>query len=505
MTRARATRPAAAAPAATVPAAALAATSASAPSPQADDPSPADRTAAPDPVPAPPDAIAGRRPSVVLLFGNTVEHNSRAMRMATSLAGAGCDVTLVGRASPGLPHRERGAGYQVIRVAAPRGPRWLPGPHLPESDAVMPRASATPRATPGSGGAARSTPLGRAPFRAALREGPGRVLQALRYLFVARAWADAIARTVPRADVWQADGLVMLPVALALARRCGGRVVYDSLEIHVESGRFARLPGPWRRLLAARERRWARAADAVITVSDAYAGVISRRLDVVPAVVMNCPPAPPAPAPGEPGGPPRPRLFHDLLALPATTPIVLYHGYLFPHRGIERLFEATPLVPGAHFVVMGFGPRFEAYRAAAGALPDADRVHVIPGVAPGDLVDWVASADVAAMPIEGNTLNHRLTTPNKLFEALAAGVPVVASDLPGMAAIVRETGAGLLCDPADPADVARAIRGILDAPDAERATYGARALVAARATYNWERQATTYLGVMRSLGAVADE
>ena len=46
------------------------------------------------------------------------------------------------------------------------------------------------------------------------------------------------------------------------------------------------------------------------------------------------------------------------------------------------------------------------------------------------------------MPIQPTTLNHRLTTPNKLFEAMAAGVPVVASDLPGMATIVRETGCG---------------------------------------------------------------
>ena len=50
---------------------------------------------------------------------------------------------------------------------------------------------------------------------------------------------------------------------------------------------------------------------------------------------------------------------------------------------------------------------------------------------PTELLDWVAAADVVAMPIQPSTLNHRLTTPNKLFEALAAGVPVVASDLPG--------------------------------------------------------------------------
>ena len=62
------------------------------------------------------------------------------------------------------------------------------------------------------------------------------------------------------------------------------------------------------------------------------------------------------------------------------------------------------------------------------------------------------------MPIQPTTLNHRLTTPNKLFEAMAAGVPVVASDLPGMAAIVRETGCGLLVDPTDPAAMAAADR-----------------------------------------------
>jgi len=92
------------------------------------------------------------------------------------------------------------------------------------------------------------------------------------------------------------------------------------------------------------------------------------------------------------------------------------------------------------------------------------------------------------MPIQPTTLNHRLTTPNKLFEAMAAGVPVVASDLPGMAGIVRESGAGELVDPVDPDAIARAITRILDAPADEREAYGRRALAAAHEAYNWERQ-----------------
>ncbi|MGH2512332.1 MAG: glycosyltransferase, partial [Candidatus Limnocylindrales bacterium] len=115
-------------------------------------------------------------------------------------------------------------------------------------------------------------------------------------------------------------------------------------------------------------------------------------------------------------------------------------------------------------------------------------VRVLPAVAPADLLAWVGSADVAAMPILPTTLNHRLSTPNKLFEAIAAGVPVVASDLPGMAPIVRSIDAGRLVDPTNPAAIAAGLRAVLDAPPAEQAARRERLLGAARDTYNWAVQ-----------------
>ena len=92
------------------------------------------------------------------------------------------------------------------------------------------------------------------------------------------------------------------------------------------------------------------------------------------------------------------------------------------------------------------------------------------------------------MPIQPTTLNHRLTTPNKLFEAMAAGVPVLASDLPGMSTIVRETGCGRLVDPARTDQIAAALRDMLEHP-ADRAAMGSRALDAVRDRYNWPSQA----------------
>jgi len=113
----------------------------------------------------------------------------------------------------------------------------------------------------------------------------------------------------------------------------------------------------------------------------------------------------------------------------------------------------------------------------------------------GEILPLVASADVATMPVQGDTLNHRLNVPTKLFDAMAAGVPVVASDLPGMAPIVRATGCGELCDPADPADIARAIRVILAATPERRAAYREACLRAARGPYGWDQQAS----VLRAL------
>ena len=182
------------------------------------------------------------------------------------------------------------------------------------------------------------------------------------------------------------------------------------------------------------------------------------------------------------------RQFHERLALAPGTRIVLYHGGLFPERGIEQLVEAIALVDAAVLVLMGYGP-LAAYIARRTIEPRLrGRVFMLPAVPPADLVCWVGAADVVAMPIQPSTLNHRLTTPNKLFEAMAAGVPVVASDLPGMAAIVRETGCGVLVDPTDPPAIASAVSGIIDAPDDVRARYRAAALAAHRTSYNWEHQ-----------------
>jgi glycosyltransferase involved in cell wall biosynthesis len=124
---------------------------------------------------------------------------------------------------------------------------------------------------------------------------------------------------------------------------------------------------------------------------------------------------------------------------------------------------------------------------------------VLPAVPPEALLAWTASADVMVMAIQPNTTNHRFTTPQKLWEAIASGVPVVASDLPGMAAVVTETGVGVLCDPTSPASIAAGLRRVLEAGPEDRAALRRHVLEVGHDRYTWDAQAAKLLDLYASL------
>jgi glycosyltransferase involved in cell wall biosynthesis len=452
---------------------------------------------------------------LVIVSASTAEHDARGDRYARSVAARGHDVTVVARWRDGLARDASDpSGFRTIRFdvraidGIPFG-RWL-RQRLPVVSRIG-RPSATIEAHQGAGayatpGNPASTSVDTAASSgdgaaSAGRGGRGsRLLRSfdwlvarLRFPLTIRAQTTAALRAAPPADVYLAMGIWAIPAALALGRRHGGKVIYDIGDMYLEARSLARLRGPVRSWLKRAERRWARDADALITANDSYADLLVRLLGAGrPDVIQNTPPryVPPA----EP-----PRRFHEVAGVPDGVPVVLYHGGLFPERGIEQLVEAIGLVPDAVLVVMGYGPLVAMLERRVREAEHDGRVVLLPPVPIVELPDWVASADVVAMLYQPTTLNNRYSTPNKLWEAIAVGVPVVASDHPGMGPVVLELDAGVLVDPRDPIAIAGGIRELLGRSAASRAALRQRLMEASRSRYSWEVQLETYLAILGRL------
>ena len=413
-------------------------------------------------------------------------------------------MTLVALWRPGLPREERRGEARILRVPfEPLDDRIVrvlatlasPGRWRRRRGADPRPATSAPRALrPPDDGAPASArhAVGRA-FR--------RVTRPLRWTLVHRAWYRAVRRELPAAAAWHAHDLLTLPLAARFARERGGRLVYDSHELFLESGRMARSRGPARWALRRLEARLIRQADAVVTVNEGIAAELLRRYALAPPplVVMNCPPRWHPEAGEEP--PPSDRL-RQALDIPPGRRILLYQGGFSEHRGLEQIAEAllAPELAHAAAVYLGYGPLRARLVALAAEPRFAGRLHVLDAVPPDELLDWTASADVSLIPLQHSTLNHWLNSPNKLFESLAAGVPVVASRFPVIERIVRECGAGeLLDDPTDPAELAAAAARILAlSPDAF-AALRRRCRRAALERLNWETEGGRLVELYRRL------
>jgi glycogen synthase len=447
-----------------------------------------------------PDGSTGRAVRLGILSYSNGVFDARSFRVARSAIAAGYEVTMYCRWSPGQALTEERDGYRLVRVPATwqlavpglrGGARRRIAREVADSEALAATGFTDNEAPEPLGPKSLSIP------ERAIRKATRGIRRWRRLIYQfplnPMGWGVAVAEVAAPADVWHGMWAGSLPALARLRRRDAARAIYDSRDVYMRSRDYARLFSPLRAVLAEAERRWARRMDGVLTVNEPYADLLVDQLGVArPAIVVNCPErwTPPDP---------RPDLLRAATGVPADTRVVLYQGQLIGERGIEQAMDAILAVPGAVLCLLGFGSWEARFRAAAAEPRYRGRVFVLPAVTPDQLLAWTASADVMLMPIQPTTTNHRFTTPQKLWEAMAAGVPVVASDLPGMATVVRETGTGELCDPEDPASIAAAIRRVLERPADEREALREHALRVAHEQYNWESQAGLLLGLYASL------
>lgn len=381
---------------------------------------------------------------VLMLVATSVATDTRVLREAQTLAGAGHAVHIIGRSVPAEFQPPEGLTVSTVGT------------------------SSVFRAEGGASLAGR-------PQRPWTRLARWALLPQHRNSAYGRWAAGAVVDGRARAfDVVHAHDFTALAAGAALASERGVPYVYDTHELWLGRPREHRPTPLQRRRERAVEGRLGAGAAAVITVGDGVADSLRASYGWRHVVVVrNTFPAGPEPVA-------RSRPVPEAL---------VYAGRLAAYRELETVAEAsrdldlpiTLLGPADDTWLSGFDPGAAQVRAAE----SVERVDHL-----------LADAGLALVTHSDRWENHRLALPNKLFHAVHAGVPVVATDVGELAKVVREYGLGTLYRPGDAADLVRAVRAAV-------ADYAVlrRAVAVARRELSWSADGERLVAVYDRLAS----
>ncbi|HET9271308.1 MAG TPA: glycosyltransferase family 4 protein [Vicinamibacterales bacterium] len=296
--------------------------------------------------------------------------------------------------------------------------------------------------------------------------------------------ALARSRRTPGAVIYTRDlGLAALLLQAPMPVR--PRIVYEAHGVSaVVAEEMPRLlgqasatasPGKLRRL-DRRERRVWRHASAIVTLTQALAVELEQRPGARPHVFVVPDGAKvDSPIAGPAGGQP-------------TT--AGYAGHLYPWKGVDVFIRALARVPGLRGLIVGGHPqeadrqRVERVAEASGV---AGRLTITGLVPPGEVRRALAPATILVLPNTASAISERYTSPLKLFEYLATGRPIVASDLPAFREILTDGETAVLVRPDDVEALASALQRV--ASDEALATRLGTAALALAPRYSWDARA----------------
>jgi glycosyltransferase involved in cell wall biosynthesis len=226
------------------------------------------------------------------------------------------------------------------------------------------------------------------------------------YLRYRRAQLSAVAAH----SVW------VLPICWALAKAANARLIYNPHELETET---PTMTGVKKGVAQVIEQMAVSRCDLVTVVNESIADWYASRYRMTrPIVAYNMPTSRPVAAD-----------IRGKLGIASTDILFIHTGRLAEGRNITeilRVFEAEQSCPSKHVLFLGDGPYKASIIAAATRCP---RIHWLAPVQSDTVVSYVREADVALCLIDVSSISYRLSSPNKLFEALAAGVPPLCTQL----------------------------------------------------------------------------
>ncbi len=191
--------------------------------------------------------------------------------------------------------------------------------------------------------------------------------------------------------------------------------------------------------------------------------------------------------------PARRGIWREKLGVPDGSPLLLGVGRMATKKGFQILLEALPGLlaarPDAHVVIAGAGDLWERFSALAAQWPG--RLHLPGQVLRDTLPDLYRAADLFVMPAVHDARGNVDGLPNVILEAMASGLPVVASGISGIPLAVEDGTTGRLVPEKDPGRLLAALLELLGDPGRARAM-GERGRGKTETELTWDAVAARY-------------
>ena len=270
-----------------------------------------------------------------------------------------------------------------------------------------------------------------------------------------------------------------------ISRLKGIKMIFDSHEYFTETPEVVHRPKVqwvWKRI----EGFVVPELDEMITVCDSIADLFHEKYGVKVHVIRNIPPRCALPPKGD----------KTALGLPTDKHLLVLQGSgINIQRGAEELVQSMALLDDCFLMIIGGGDVLPALKQMVEKLHITDRVRFLPRMSYQQMMSHTQLAELGFCLDKDTNLNYRFSLPNKLFDFIQAGVPIVASHLTEIEKIIRKYDLGLFIENHQPETIAATIREALS--DEGRREQWKRNLAVAAQELCWENEELKLLEIYR--------